>query len=227
MKPNFLLLAAVGTLLSFNFLNAQTVVTSDFTTVADGRVQSSGVLGLELFSAEEDIRTLMSGPSNISDGLFEFDLSSLPSDAVVTSVELLFRTAAAISNTSGTAPVEFFGYTGNGTIELSDESAAATSVASAAFPTTFVNGDSVSVPLSNLAIIDSVLTDANTSDFFGIRSETENFVDFRVDSLESTDPNAAPARLRLTYQTAAVPEPSSLAVVGALGLGFIARRRRT
>ena len=48
MKPNFLLLAAVGTLLSFNFLNAQTVVTSDFTTVADGRVQSSGMLGLEL-----------------------------------------------------------------------------------------------------------------------------------------------------------------------------------
>ena len=226
MKFTAIVLAVCSTLFSTSFLNAQTTVVTDFTTVADGRVQFSGTLGQTLFTAEEDISTLMSGPSNISDGLFEFDLSSLPSDAVVTSAELLFRTAATISNTSGTAPVEFFSYTGDGIVDITDESAAATSIASIDFPTTIGNNEPVSVAISNLSVIESVLADTNVDDFFGVRSETINFVDFRVDSLESTDLNAAPAALRLTFETSAVPEPSSLTMIGALGLGFLARRRR-
>lgn len=226
MRFTAIVFAVCGTLFSTSFLNAQTIVVADFTTIADGRVQSSGAAGQTLFTAEEDISTLMSGPSNISDGLFEFDLSSLPSDAIITSAELLFRTAAVITNTSGTAPVEFFGYTGDGIIEITDESAAATSIASVDFPTTIGNNESVTAAISNLSSIESVLTDANSDDFFGVRSETINFVDFRVDSLESTDLDAAPATLRLTFETSTVPEPSSLAMIGALGLGFLTRRRR-
>ena len=93
-------------------------VTSDFMTIADGRVQSSGVLGQELFTSEEDVATRRSGNSNISDGLFEFDLSALPGDANLVSAEIIFRTAAAITNTNSSAEVEFFGFTGNGSIEL-------------------------------------------------------------------------------------------------------------
>lgn len=210
---------------SVSSVNAD-IVTTDFTTIADGRVQSSGVLGQELFTAEEDILTLRSGNSNISDGLFEFDLSALPADAKLISAEILFRTAAAITNTGSSAPVEFLGFTGNGILELSDEGAAATSLGTIDFTTSVANDTNIMATFSNLTSIESVLGDTNADDFFTLRSETINFVTFSVDSLESTDPNAAPAILRLTYETSAVPEPSSMAFFAFGTVGLLFRRRR-
>lgn len=195
-------------------------------TIADGRVQSSGVLGQELFTSEEDVATRRSGNSNISDGLFEFDLSALPGDANLVSAEIIFRTAAAITNTNSSAEVEFFGFTGNGSIELSDEGAAATLLASVDFTTSVGNDTTISAAFSNLTAIESVLSDGNSDDFFALRTETVNFVTLSVDSLESSDVNAAPATLRLTFETESVPEPSSMAFFGLGVLGFVLRRRR-
>jgi hypothetical protein len=202
------------------------VVTSDFTTIADGRVQFSGALGHELFTAEEDILTLRSGNSNQSDGLYEFDLAAMPADADIISAEIIFRTAAAVTNTSTSAPVEFFGFVGNGSLELSDEAAAATSLGTIDFTTAVGNDTEISAAVANLVPIETVLGDGNLDDFFTLRSETINFVTLNVDSLESSDPNAMAATLRLTYETSAVPEPSSMAIIGLGVFGFVLRRRR-
>ncbi len=190
--------------------------------LADGRVQSSGVLGETLFTDEERIITSRSGGSNISNGLFEFDLALVPAGVTITGVDLLIRTSGTVSQVgSNPAPVIFSAFRGNGMLELLDNSAPATEVVNQNFQGT-VNNTDLDLSFTTVTPVQDLLDDADSTDFLTIRSETVNFVTFQVDSLESTATDAVAASLRITY----VPEPSSAFLCLLGGAAMAVRRRR-
>ena len=187
---------AVLLMTATSFLNADTL---ELTAIADATVDSNGALGQEIIDNAEVIETSMSGGSNISDGLYEFDLSGIPAGATIDSAVLILRTAFLVSNTGSEAPIEFFGFTGNGTLELADQANSATAISMATFAVGTAADTDLEFELSNLIPLNNVLGDGNSDDFFTIRSEAENFVTYRFHSLESTDTNAVPAVLVVTF----------------------------
>ena len=205
-------------------LTAAQTFTTSFTTIDDGRIQSSGVLGETLFTDDLWISTLRSGGNNISVGLFEFDLSTIPAGSVITGADILLRTSSLVSQIgTNPAPVSFMAFSGNGMLDLLDFDAVATLLAEIDLRGTSNNTDLV-IAAGSLTPFQNALDDTDSTDFVTLRTETVNFVTFQVDSLEATAADALPARLRLTYTT--VPEPASalLCVIG--GLGLMARRKR-
>ncbi len=201
---------------------AQPVV--DIVVSADARIQTSGVLGSSVQSESAvNINTSMSGPNNISNGVFEFDLSSLAFDAVITEATLLLRTDIQITNLGGNpAPLSLFGFTGDGTVTVADN-VGGTLIGSRGDLVGTANNTDFAIDLTaGVASLNAVLADANSDDFFTIRSETISFASFIVDALESTDADAVPATLRLTL----VPEPTTAGLLGLGGLALLARRRR-
>ena len=173
--------------------------TTDIFPTADATAQSNGAKGQKLVDDAETVQTSMSGGSAIRDGLFEFDLSLLPSGATVTAATLQFRTAQIITNTAATSPVEFYGFAGDGTLDLTDQSASATMIALEVFTTGVPNNTDVTIDLSDISVLNDILNDSNPDDFLTVRSETQNFVLFLVHSLEATSSDAAPAMLSVTF----------------------------
>ncbi len=173
--------------------------TMEIVATADARVMSAGINGQTFYGDEATITTSMSGGSNISDGLYEFDLSGVPDGATITAATLHLRTAAIVTNTQTEAPVEFFGFTGDGELELSDQAFSATTVALEILETPIAANTDLGIDMTNLVPLNTVLSDASKDDFFTVRSETENFVLLRVDSLESIDADAVPATLEVTF----------------------------
>lgn len=194
-------------------------------TIADGRVETHPFTLPELFSNEDRIAT-SSGGILRSIGLYEFDLSALPTGAVITSASLLLHTQGVVSQVPGipTAPVTFHGFTGDGVLQTSDEAELALTIASGDFKNV-LSGTHLVIQLFDLAPVNAVLSDADTTDFFTIQSRTVDFVTFQVDSLETASVGAAPARLELSFIT--VPEPGSLGFWGwVMVSGFAAGVRR-
>lgn len=223
MTIRFRNIVATACLASASLVSAQSVTTS-FTTIDDGRIQSSGVLGETLFTDGMTVRTSRSGGSNISVGLFEFDLSTIPAGSVITGADILLRTGGLVSQVgTNPAPVSFMAFSGNGMLDLLDFDAVATVLAEVDLRGTGNNADLV-IPAGTLAPFQNALDDADPTDFVTLRTETVNFVSFQVDSLETTATDAVPARLRLTYTP--VPEPASALLFLIGGLGMLAKRRR-
>ncbi len=222
------LLKISGSVLAIMLVASSTVgaQTLTFNTIADGRVQSSGVLGKTLFTSQEGILTQRSGGNNISNGLFEFDLSSLPAGTTITGVNLLIRTSAGVSQIGGStnpAPVRFSAFKGNGMLEIIDDEAVATLVANPNLRGTG-NNTNLIVPFSTVSPVQAVINDADPTAYVTIRTETVDFVSFNVDSLESTSADAVAAQLQVTFT--AIPEPSALALCLLGGAGFVMRRHR-
>ena len=202
--------------------SAQSMV--DITVTADARVQS----GTNIVATVEDasaasILTSRSSGLNVSNGLFEFDLSSLAPDTVVTAASLLLRSDSLFSNVGGApAPLNFYGFTGNGTLEVGDNTGGTLAGGRLDLVGTANNTDFTVDLTAGLVGLNAVLTDADAQDFYTLRSETISFATFIVDALESTDADAAPATLRLTV----IPEPATAGLLGLAGLTLLARRRR-
>jgi hypothetical protein len=160
-------------------------------------------------------------PSFDARGVFEFDIQSIPAGSTITSATLNLE---VVSFQQDTDPpyLEFFGYVGNGSADLTDpdETVGAQKIGSYA-PLTFALGP-ISVPLAT-DYIQSIAHEA----FLGIvmwQSVDKASVD--VSSLENAG-SGAPATLSITFAPP-VPEPSSLAALCgmALAAAALACRRR-
>lgn len=200
-------------------LGAQTTL---LTAVADGAVQSSGVLGLSLVN-DENNSTTRSGASNIRQSIYEFDLSALSIEANVVAAYFDFDTRL-LANIGTTAVFRIDGYVGDGIVGTDDFDFLEALGGDLLGEYSLVTADSTFRPLSlqltNLAPLQAAITAGE--DYYGLRTETNNFATIQVSSLENTYGDAVPT-LRLVLEP--VPEPSTIGLL-ALGLLGLARRSR-
>ena len=140
-------------------------------------------------------------------GLVEFNIASL---APFSAATLNFN---VFSDSGGTMAMTLVSYDGNGVYSMSgDYSAAATSLVSSFSTTSFATGSVMSFDIS--ASLASAV--ANSKNFIGYRfarQGTGATVDFRNFSIVTT--------------AAAVPEPTSVALIGFGVLGLLASRRKS
>jgi len=198
-------------------LNAATI---SIPASVDGAVQSSGVLGLSVTNDTIN-STLRSGGANIRQSIFEFDISTISSSALVTEAYFEFDTTTA-SNTGGN-PVEFRidGFVGDGVIGTGDFDSNEASGGDLVYSGDLVTGSSantsLSLQLTDLTSLQSAITSGE--DYFGLRTETNNFATLGIRSLENT--TGADPVLRLVV----VPEPS-VSFLASFACLFLFRRRR-
>lgn len=201
-------------------VQAQTTI---LPAAVDGAVQSSGVLGLTVIDGGERNDTLRSGGNNIRQSIYEFDFSSIASNRVIEEAYLEFDTRT-VFNIGGVAVFRIDGFVGDGVITTSDfdvfEAGGGTNLSDLLLVGADSSFESLSLALTDFTPLQDAIT--NGDNFYGLRTETNNFATIQVSSLENTVGAAAPS-LRLVLTP--IPEPSvmSLAFLGCLGL--FARRR--
>ena len=198
--------------------------TTSIPAIADGWVQSSGVLGLSTGDTDASFSTSRSGGNNVRHGIYEFSLETIPVGAIITGATLQLTTSRFISNTGGTADISVYGFTGDGSVTVADfgtdpnpgdttsSGSFATGTGAGSTPT----GTTLEFDFTELATINAA--NQSGSDFMGLRTQTVNFVDFRIAALENED--FAPPTLEITY----IPE-SGTALLVALGAIIGIRRR--
>lgn len=192
----------------------------------DGFVQYSGSLGYSVGTAEDRIQTSRSSANNVRNGVYEFNLASLPAWAVITEAKLLLTTRSLVSNTQPVATVEFYAFLGDGVVTDSDHQniTAGTLIATETFATG-LNGPATGTLIEFEFIDLQPLQDAIDlgADFLTIRSQTFDFTTFQVHSLETPSSTATVPTLMVSY----VPEPASLSLFALGGLLLARRSPRT
>ena len=196
--------------------------TMDIVASVDGDVQRTAI-GFNVDTTDDIVTTLRSGGNNVINGVYEFDLAGLPAGATITSATLKLTLRQGISNIGSTADVFFSAFPGDGVIDASDHLLNTTGIAvadetygvGAAGPAA---GTILSIPFDVITPIQDAL-DAVGSDYVTVRSETVDFVNFAIHSLETTNSTAALPTLSVEY----VPEPTSLMLLSLAGL--LIRRR--
>lgn len=152
--------------------------------------------------------------NNTDRGITEFNIMSLTSPVVQAILNL-----ERVGNLSVSQTVSVFGYSGNGTIELSDWGDG-TSI------TSFVVNSSVTaIDVDVTAFINSQID--LSSHFVGFNLRSPNNSIEQVLFAPSLAPSASPT-LTITDAQVVLPEPGTLAILGLglLGLGLVRRRRR-
>ena len=184
--------------------------------VADGHIADGGILGLSVNSTDTRVSTLSSGRD--TRGIVEFDLSTIPSAATITSVDFIVTQGSTFSNTASTALIEFYSFAGDGSITVADFASPGTLQRSENFVLPSPIGTTFILSMSDLAPFQAV---AGTNNEIGIRADTVNFVTFRFYSTESGVSSEQMPNLRVTY----VPEPSS-GLYLLISAAFLTRRNR-
>ncbi len=195
-------------------------ITIDLMPTSDADVQSSGVLGVSVEDNESN-RTARSGGNNVRNSVYEFDLSSLPADAVITGASFNVTTRLIVSNVgSAAADVTFVTYAGDGVVTTADyQGNTAGNVAAIASDLVGTSaGTDVSIALDSLADLQAAV---DGSGLLTLRSQTVNFVTFSVHSLETTFTGVTLPTLSITY----IPAPATAALLLG-GVLPMARRRR-
>ena len=189
----------------------------DLSPTADGSVRTFG--GDSVNTTDTKVSLLQSG-GNITNSVFEFDLSSLNATAI-SSARLDITLTRFVSNTGSTpANIHIFAYNGDGVVDISDYAATGTQVVNSNTPQGGVAGDVRSFSFTDV----TPMNDALVNGLLTLRIETDSFASINIASLENT--TLAAANLNLQYTASAVPAPAAIWLFGSglLGLTGIARR---
>lgn len=161
------------------------------------------------FSPRTNVSTLLSAQR----GLLEFDISAIPADSTIDAVRIRLRKGVTLGASSNS--VSFLGYPGNGVLEVSDATVAASEM------NTIVGfglaAEDVEYDLGT-SVLQSIL---GTSTFAGIRMQSDD-QGAVFNATESTflDPT-------LTVEFTPIPEPATFVLLALSGVIFsVAVRRR-
>jgi hypothetical protein len=165
-------------------------------------------------------QTSKSGPAVAKRSIYEFDLSSIPDSATLVSATMsVFSTFAY-----GTGQVDFYAYSGDGTVTLNDYSAPAVQVGSFLYPLGWNRlPDGVKEITFDLAAMQNIF---NNSNYLTIRTQGNGGLYFDVATLENGTYPAASININYTAPTV-VPLPGTalMFIPALLGFMFFGLRR--
>lgn len=189
----------------------------DVTTVLRGTVRTTNTFN----------DAFQSGPRNITNAIFEYDLNALSATelASVSAATFEFTLTRFVSNTGRSpAAVDIFAYDGDGIVDIADYSAEGTQVVDTTTPWGGNPGETRAFTFTDVTpIVDSI------TGLLTLRLETDSFASIRSASLENQAYSAASLELTYTEDTnvSAVPVPAALPLMAsALGMFGVARRKR-
>lgn len=215
---NFFGRTVLGVLAFCGIANASVILLP----VTDGDISDDGVLGYTVNTTNTSITTSSSGRDHR--GIYEFDLSSIPSGSKITGASLNLTLAGTLSNVGGApAVVTFYGYTADGVITETDFALVSSALGSDTYATDATRpaiGTTLTISLTDLTSMQSASDSAGR--LFGIVSDVPNFVSFRVNSTDAAVADTLKPWLEVTY----APEPSRMILLGVGGMALIGRRRR-
>ncbi|MEM7455964.1 MAG: hypothetical protein AAF456_16555 [Planctomycetota bacterium] len=183
------------------------------TASVDGDIESDGTIDdSSIFS-----QTQQGGGGVDTRNIFEFDLSSIPAGAIITSVEFSGHTTLNAGN--GTLNLSDYVGTGPPQISVADYSVAGNLVATVTGGIDFFSTHDFAFMLSDIS---NAQLAADTTEIIGLRGDMTSFGDtWRVASLEQTTRKLP----TLTVNYARIPEPSAACVL-LLGLCTTGLHRR-
>jgi hypothetical protein len=203
----------------FTFSSFTQAATVDFTPSADGDITTWGGDNVDTI---DTVITVVESGRNITNGILEFDLSSISDTAIINSASLSVTLTRFISNVPSqpTAKIDIFAFNGDGTVNISDYSASGTKVVDTTTPKGGVAGDKLTFDFENLTPINTALA----GDLLTLRFETDNYASIAFATSENT--NYAAAILSVDYtDVSAVPVPAAALLFAPAMLGFVALRK--
>jgi hypothetical protein len=202
----------------FTFASFTQAATVDITPSADGDVKTFG--GHVVNTTDSAITVVQSG-GNITNGILEFDLSSISDTAVINSASLSVTLTQFVSNTGNNpAKVDVFAFIGDGTVDTHDYWRLATKVVNTTTPTGGSAGDKLSFDFEDLALVNAALS----PNLLTLRFETDSFATIKFASIENDIYEAATLSVDYT-DVSAVPVPAAAILFAPTMLGLVAFRK--